>query len=107
VKKNMADIVTDQKDITICIVEDGDVTVENLVYPKYAKSGDQITINYSIKNTRGDVTSCYTSIEDADGNEFTRWDGTLNENETHPVSYTMTAPDTNLVLKIKAGYTYV
>ncbi len=99
------DVVTDQKDVTVIVVEDGDVVVENLSYPVYVKVGNPITINYNIKNTNGDVTSCYTSIEDANGNEVHRWNGTLGQDETHPETYTMTAPATNVILKIKAGYT--
>ena len=99
----MGDIVTDEKNITVVVVEEGDVTVENLTYPTYVKQGDNITITYDVKNNNGDVTDCYTSIEES-GQEILRWDGTLGEGETHGVEHVIVAGATNVILTIKAGY---
>lgn len=98
----MTDYPTDTYELTITIIQHGDLAVMNVDAPAQVEANTPFVIEYDCINN-GETDMCYGRLIE-DGSDVDRWDDTINAAATKHVVVNMPGRATTLNATIEVGY---
>ena len=102
--KYLMDHMTDEKKITISIIEHGELLVSDIIYPRKVEKHQLFQIAYDCTNT-GETDKCYGQILVNDNLVGeTRWDETIEKGFTRPCIATIQGIGEHTEFIIDVGY---